>query len=57
MPILAARLGARSMPLSLKGGQMGEADFFARALARLKAPEVLQRASDLRSVVDSCKGP
>ncbi|ACM04002.1 four-carbon acid sugar kinase family protein [Cereibacter sphaeroides] len=40
VPILAARLGARSMPLALKGGQMGEADFFARALARLKAPEV-----------------
>lgn len=28
------------MPLALKGGQMGEADFFARAIARLKVPEV-----------------
>ncbi|MTH77551.1 four-carbon acid sugar kinase family protein [Paracoccus aestuariivivens] len=36
VPILTARVNGLTLPVALKGGQMGGADFFEQAIARLK---------------------
>lgn len=38
--ILQAQIGEDRMSLALKGGQMGGADFFAQAIAAMRAPKV-----------------
>lgn len=45
VPVLVAQVAGRSLPMALKGGQMGERDFFGRAIAVLRGREIAAGAA------------